>query len=118
MKDAAVSVRRQGAHDGTMRSQEITDDADFFCRHDARALQLHYRFNRRVVVRHGLPVASGKVGQIEPGCHGLIVLRRLFECAYHVLARDHSYQLAIRCDNRKAAAPKAHHQLENSRQWC
>ena len=48
----------------------------------------------------------------------LDVLCRLFERAYHILARDYPCQLAIRPDNRKAAALKAHHQLENSCQWC
>ena len=43
------------------------------------------------------------------------VTSRVFECAYHVLARDHPYQLAVRPDNWKAAALKTHHQLENSR---
>src|ERR1039458_4846050 len=44
------------------------------------------------------------------------VLCRLFECAYHVLARDHSYQLAIGPNNRKATVLKACHQLENASQ--
>ena len=34
----------------------------------------------------------------------LIVLCRLFERAYHVLARDYSYQLVIGPNNRKTAA--------------
>ena len=52
------------------------------------------------------------------GSHALVSLCRLFECAYHVLARDHSYQLVIGPDNREATALKAHHQLENSCQTC
>ncbi len=48
----------------------------------------------------------------------LVIMGRLFERAHQVLARDHSQQLAIVLNNRKAAVLKTHHQLKNSCQWC
>ena len=45
----------------------------------------------------------------------LSVLCCLLECPYHVLARDHSHQLAIRPDNRKTAAPStARHRADGN----
>ena len=85
-----ASSQRRSCHRAVDENHELAKDGASRSGAQRTCLYPHHPIGQLESKRHG---SSRLMDLVAP--HALIVLCRLFEGAYHVLARDHSYQLTI-----------------------